>query len=196
MSLSALKKLGIKPDSSSPSKGDFYYQKLLDEELKKETPDWKQVKQFIGFQVVPSLADADTGMNVLHKASLHGQTEITKWAIGFTKPTVQAGIQQDAVLNINGSNKYGRTALHFACDSGHADIVTLLLENKADVNAMSLGGLTALHVASRQTRVACVKALLGGEQEVDVYAETSDRQMASMLTKDGDILKLIQEYGH
>ena len=40
----------------------------------------------------------------------------------------------DAGVDPNGGNRYGSTALFFAADRGHADIVRLLLERGADVN--------------------------------------------------------------
>ena len=37
--------------------------------------------------------------------------------------------------------KYGRTALHFAAESGCVDIVPLLVERGADVNALNVSNL-------------------------------------------------------
>ena len=183
--MSALKKLGIKPNQGDKS-GDFYYQKLLDEEAKKESPDWRQVKQFIGFGVQPSPADADTGMTLLHKAALQGQLEVVKWIVNQPEPA------------LDGKNKYGRSALHFACDAGHAEIVTLLVEANADVNCTSLGGLTPLHVAARQNNAQCVSALFtaASKQHVNVEAETSERQTPLMLASDPTVKSLIEQYAN
>ncbi len=183
MSSAAFKKLGIKPNQEKT--GDFYYQKLLDEELKKELPDWKQVRQYIGFQVQPSPPDADTNMSVLHKAALHGQVEVLKWVL--SQPEIE----------VNTKNKYGRSALHFACDSGHSEIVSLLIDAKADVNSTSLGGLTPLHVAARQKHLSCIQTLFSASQLVDVHAESSERQTAVMLAhSDSSIISAINKYGN
>ncbi len=181
--MSGLKRLGMKPQQGEKT-GDFYYQKLLDEESKKESPDWKQVKQYIGFEVHPSPPDGDTAMTLLHKAALQGQTEVVKWIV--SQPNV----------DVDGKNKYGRSPLHFACDAGHSEIVTLLLDAKADVNCMSLGGLTPLHVAARQNHAACAKALFSSQQHVDVHAETAERQTPVMLTHDPAMRAIIAEYGN
>ncbi|GJN19932.1 hypothetical protein PR202_gb07250 [Eleusine coracana subsp. coracana] len=62
------------------------------------------------------------------------------------------------------------TPLHFAAAKGHLDIVTLLLEKGADVNARNycgqvaradyLSGRTALHFAAHDGFVRCVRLLL------------------------------------
>ncbi len=168
----------------SKEDGDAYYQKLLDEELKRENPDWKQVRQYMGFQVRPSPPDADTGMSIYHKAALQGVVDVMRWAL--------ANLPDPSY--VNAKNKFGRSPLHFACDAGHSDIVLLLLDvGKADVNVSSLGGLTPLHVAVRQRQAECVKLLLS--HGADTLAETSERQTANMLTNDPEILAILDSTG-
>lgn len=54
----------------------------------------------------------------------------------------------------------GGTALHSAALYGHAAIVEMLLERKADVNAVTSKDWTALHLAAWTGQIECVKALL------------------------------------
>src|SRR5262245_28972362 len=37
-------------------------------------------------------------------------------------------------VNVNSKTRYGATALSYACDKGHAELVRLLIERGADVN--------------------------------------------------------------
>ena len=57
------------------------------------------------------------------------------------------------------SDEYGHTALHFAAHAGHVDVVRLLLERGADVNA-SACGCTALHRSAYAGHIAVVRLLL------------------------------------
>ncbi|PVH76897.1 ankyrin, partial [Cadophora sp. DSE1049] len=42
----------------------------------------------------------------------------------------------------------GRTALHYASAQGHAEVIGILLEAGADIDAVDEDGWTALHVAA------------------------------------------------
>ncbi len=64
--------------------------------------------------------------------------------------------------DVNAKTPYGVTALHFAADKGHAEVVKLLLENKAKVNEKdTFYGTTPITWASSHNHVAVVEALLG-----------------------------------
>ena len=54
----------------------------------------------------------------------------------------------------------GRTALHIACAHGHAEIVKLLIDHKANVDSLQLGRLTPLMCAVLKNNVRCVQHLL------------------------------------
>ena len=51
-------------------------------------------------------------------------------------------------FNINVSNANGLNALHLASKEGHLDIVNMLLDRSAFVDASTARGNTALHIAS------------------------------------------------
>jgi len=57
-------------------------------------------------------------------------------------------------------NRPGWTALHYAASAGHADIVALLLEHHAYIDADSPNRTTPLMMAARDGREECVKLLL------------------------------------
>ena len=80
----------------------------------------------------------------LMMASLRGQTEI-----------VRKLIARDADVN-----KTGWTPLHYAATSAHLDIIELLLEHHAYIDAESPNGTTPLMMAAKYGTPAAVKFLL------------------------------------
>jgi hypothetical protein len=59
------------------------------------------------------------------------------------------------------------TALHLAAARGDNDMVMLLLEHKADVNAKDEAGITPLHLAALHGQASVAKTLLGAGATVD-----------------------------
>ena len=55
-----------------------------------------------------------------------------------------------AGVDVNGKDYYGETALHYAVDKGHKEIVELLIANGADVNAKLMYGTTPLDSAYKK----------------------------------------------
>ena len=70
--------------------------------------------------------------------------------------------------NVNIADKFGRTPLHVAAASDHQDMVKLLVDNGANVEASTSGeNQTPLHYAARNEAVQCVKTLLAYSAEID-----------------------------
>ena len=72
-------------------------------------------------------------------------------------------------VNVNARDEYKCTALHWASENGHLDIVKYLVESGADINAKDYSGWTPLHVAAWNGRLDVVKYLL--KHEADVYSK-------------------------
>ncbi|KNC98895.1 uncharacterized protein SPPG_05860 [Spizellomyces punctatus DAOM BR117] len=69
--------------------------------------------------------------------------------------------------DVNSRDDKGRSALHFACAGGHADLVTLLLDRGADVDSRDVNGNTPLHLAVCSSQVDVVLVLLRANANVD-----------------------------
>jgi len=103
------------------------------------------------------------------------------------------------------ADKSGRTALHWAAISGHADVVKLLLSRGADILAVTTNGMTALHGACEAGRVDTVKALMehvqsdeakrnnlcnmksDGKTAWDIAVGTKSKAMCQTLKDMGDV---------
>src|SRR3954465_15209263 len=74
--------------------------------------------------------------------------------------------------DVNGREGDGMTALHWAADTGNAELARLLLENGAQPAAVTrLGGYTPLHLAAKGGHAQVVRALL--DRNADAKATTT-----------------------
>merc|ERR1712217_299061 len=63
-------------------------------------------------------------------------------------------------LGVNVTDQNGRTAMHWAADYGHPEIINLLAKKGGNVNAKDKFGITPLMAAVFDGRESAVKALL------------------------------------
>jgi ankyrin repeat protein len=90
----------------------------------------------------------------------------------FLAVTKNQDVEVTAMLKKNkklvGSlNAVGYTPLMVASTTGHPKIVTILLDNGADIKAQTVMGRTALHMAAGQNRMDVVKVLLARGADVN-----------------------------
>merc|ERR1712130_705670 len=62
--------------------------------------------------------------------------------------------------DVNGTDRYGTTAMHWAATSGQIKIIRLLLQHKAKINQCDILDMTPLHSAAHAGRAKTVKYLL------------------------------------
>lgn len=80
---------------------------------------------------------------------------------------------------------YGQTSLSWACRSGLAPIVRVLLEAGADVESRSSAGLTPLHLACRYNSAESVEALLNAGADPNVVDQVAADAVAKSSFKSG-----------
>src|SRR5262249_34277518 len=90
-------------------------------------------------------------------------------------------------------DKLGRTALTRAALNDCGDVVALLCENNADVNAQSGDGETALIKAARFGRIRAVSALLAAGARLDI--RSNEGHTAVEVAAYGETALLLREAG-
>uniref|UniRef100_A0A8C8RDH1 Acyl-CoA-binding domain-containing protein 6 n=1 Tax=Pelusios castaneus TaxID=367368 RepID=A0A8C8RDH1_9SAUR len=115
--------------------------KKLDPSWNPQTPEkrGKEGKTGFGGPVVSSLYQEETireeDKNIFDYCRENNIDHVTK-AI------------QSKNVDVNMKDEEGRALLHWACDRGHKNLVSVLLQHAADVNSQDGEGQTALHYAS------------------------------------------------
>ena len=78
-------------------------------------------------------------------------------------------------------NENSDTPLHLACLQGHTDVVRVLLEAGADVDARNSSLWTPLDCASAKGHVLCVNELLDYDSPLDPIDKVTAGEMALKL---------------
>lgn len=74
--------------------------------------------------------------------------------------------------NVSKTDQFIWTPLHHAACAGHVEIVELLLEAGAAIDALALNGATPLMRAIQSSRPSCVDVLLKAGADVNVVNKT------------------------
>ena len=108
---------------------------------------------------------------------------------------VQAAISDGADVNFID----GETALMAATHYGHTEVVKLLLENGADVNAKTHRGINAMYIALVSERTEVIKLLLSAKVDVNagIPIEGKDYTPLAIAKKNGNtqIIELLEKAG-
>lgn len=91
----------------------------------------------------------------LEEASANGTTPLMMAAFKHNKAAVLALLFKGAQVN-----RQGWTPLHFAAAAGDLEIMDILLQHQAEINALAPGDLTPLMLAAREGMEDTVKLLL------------------------------------
>jgi ankyrin repeat protein len=140
-------------------------------------------------RVLPVLL-ADPAID-LEATAVNGNTALMMAAFKSNAAAVKLLIAKGARVNRTGWN-----ALHYAAAAGSADIVRILVEHKADINAPSPSGLTALMLAAREGQESAVQALLA--LGADTTLKNNENLDAAQIARRADkerIVEMIQGRG-
>lgn len=85
----------------------------------------------------------------------------------------------------------GLGSIHWAADSGHINIIELLLKNGADINLRDSDGQTAVHYAASCGHLECVKYLLAKGAIKDVLDNEGNK--AYDIASDDEIKELLKD---
>jgi integrin-linked kinase len=86
--------------------------------------------------------------------------------------TLQVRIWLDDPKNdLNQGDDHGFSPLHWACFAGRTNIVDMLLNRGARINATNMGDDTALHLAASHGHLDCVSLLLKNKADVNAMNE-------------------------
>lgn len=165
---------------------------LLITELRKPQPDFDAVEHMLMFSCerqVYQLREelrcterTDCAMNHLHKAAQAGSL--------ITVTTIL-----DARCSVNVESSLGRSALHYACDNDHQDIVKALLCRQANVNQKTPFGMTPLHIACYANAMGSVLLLLSQRKQlVEIEHEDERRRTPLMFARNELVRWMIRDY--
>lgn len=98
------------------------------------------------------------GNNPLHLASKNGNHE-------HYTAIVNLLIEKGA--DINATNNFGSTPLHWASKEGHSEVVNLLINKRANIHIVDSSGNTPLHLASLVGHAEVVNLLIEKGADID-----------------------------
>ena len=93
---------------------------------------------------------------------------------------------------MNAKNDDGDTPLHFAASKGSAEIVALLLANKAKVDEPDAEGMTALHRAARGGHGAAIEVLIANGAAVNTKNKAG---LTPLELADADAVEVLRKHG-
>lgn len=93
------------------------------------------------------------------------------------------GLIDPIACDVNISDSYGRTALHYAAENGHAHIIDVLLMAGSFVNAMDFEGMTPLYLASARGNTEAVQSLVQHSANINLRATDKSTPLHSAASR-------------
>ena len=108
------------------------------------------------------------------------------WAAVRSGDAAKVTAALDKGADVNAKTRYGATALTFAADKGHVEIITLLIARGADVNAQdTFYGMRAIDMAMANNHAPVVRLLLdrGSKGAPGVLSQAIQRGNVALVTR-------------
>ncbi len=131
---------------------------------------------------------------LLEAQSTDGWTPLHLAAFFGRKDTAIALIELGAIVDSRSTNSMKNTPLHAATAGRKAELVDLLLDKGADVNATQTGGWTALHAAAQSGDLGMVQSLIAHNAHIQARADNQQTPLdMAMLGGHGEVAELLEE---
>jgi ankyrin repeat protein len=121
----------------------------------------KLVKWLADEDGVRLTAEDNDGWQPIHFACCNGRLEVAKWL------AAQDGVSIDTILPGGCGQYQSMGPLHLAAAHDHADVLSWLVEAKADMNLKDYKGRTALHWASFHANERALSALVHARADIE-----------------------------
>jgi ankyrin repeat protein len=129
----------------------------FDDKTKKSICKYLYYTTFDNEQYIKSLTDINVedfqGRTPLNCACQHGNIKLVKWLLDNIPYRNVPGGNCD----VNYVNKYGQTALMWACAFGHLDVIQELINVGANINIIDNFGFSALDICSHNYKLSSNK---------------------------------------
>ena len=126
---------------------------------------------------------------ILNQFAVDGFTALGLSCFFNQKEIASFLLQKGADPNIASNNDFKVAPLHSAAAISQIEIVNILLQNGANVNAKQSSGVTALHSAAHNGATDIVKLLL--QNGADKKAKTEDGKSVLDFAKEGNFTEII-----
>ncbi|CAK1540490.1 unnamed protein product [Leptosia nina] len=112
--------------------------------------------------------DEDIGTFAPNTSEDETWSSMYRWYAAILEDTGAAIAAAAKVSNgINQQDAFMRTALHYAAEQGHTEVVKLLLDSGSKLDLIAGDGLTSLHVSVIKNNIETVKLLLSAGSQIN-----------------------------
>ena len=156
-----------------------------------EQDDYARIlERMLAFDELESIDQSESNISV-SELQYGASIDHLRLAAKFGQAGIITKLLTNSSLDLNAAETgTGRTALHYAAESGHSNIVTLLLAHGADSNLVDGGGRTPISLATEATESDCFLNLL--RQGCDIGAKDLEGYtIIHHAAKNGNIAALI-----